>query len=133
MNVLRSIIAAAFAGLLLLAPLTGFAATTYKVLGQVAPSATTLTTLYTVPASTSTLVSQIVVSNRSTSNRTFRVAVRPAGAGISNEHYIAYDMTVLANDSVIVPGGFTLATTDVVSVYASTTDLSFNIFGAEIS
>ena len=108
-------------------------ATTYKVLGQVAPSATTLTTLDTVPAATSAVVSTIAVCNRAATAATYRIAIRPAGAAISNEHYIAYDSTVAANDTTMLTIGITLAATDVISVYASTANLSFNAFGSEIS
>lgn len=106
---------------------------TYKVLGQVAPSATTDTTLYTVPASTQAIISGIHVCNRAATAATFRVAVRPAGATLANEHYIAYDVTVQANDTVTVPGKIGLATTDVVTVRASTADLAFTATGVEIS
>jgi glucose-6-phosphate dehydrogenase assembly protein OpcA len=105
----------------------------YKVLGQSNPSATTLTTLYTVPASTSTVVSTIVVANLSTSAATFRVAIRPAGAAVANQHYIAYDAAVAANDSVFLTLGVSLATTDVVSVYASSANVAFAVFGSEIT
>lgn len=108
-------------------------ATTYKVLGQLAPSATTATTLYTVPSATSTIVSTLVVANRANTAATYRIAVRPAGATLANEHYLAYDVTVGANDSTTLTLGITLATTDVVTVYASTANLSFNAFGSEIS
>jgi hypothetical protein len=108
-------------------------ATTYKVLGQVAPSATTATTLYTVGAGKSTVVSTIAVCNRAATAATYRVAIRPAGATLSNEHYIAYDSTVAANDSTMLTIGITLATTDVITVYASTANLSFNAFGSEIA
>jgi hypothetical protein len=107
--------------------------TTYKVLGQVAPSATTATTLDTVPSATQCVVSTIVVCNRAATAATFRVAVRPAGATLSNEHYIAYDSTIAANDIVALTMGITLAATDVVTVYASTANLSFSAFGSEIS
>jgi glucose-6-phosphate dehydrogenase assembly protein OpcA len=107
--------------------------TTYKVLGQVAPSATTATTLYTVPSATSTVVSTIAVCNRAASAATYRIAIRIAGSALSNEEYIAYDSTVAANDSTMLTIGITLAATDVITVYASTADLSFNAFGSEIS
>ena len=105
----------------------------YKVLGQSNPAATTLTTLYTVPSSTSTVVSTIVISNLSTSAITFRVAIRPAGATVANQHYIAYDAAVAANDAVFLTLGVSLATTDVVSVYASTANVAFAVFGTEIT
>jgi hypothetical protein len=107
--------------------------TTYKVLGQAAPSATTLTTLDTVPSATSAVVSTIAVCNRAATAATYRIAIRPAGAAISNEHYIAYDSTVAANDTTMLTIGITLAATDVISVYASSANLSFNAFGSEIS
>ncbi len=108
-------------------------ATTYKVLGQVAPSATTATTLYTVGAGKSTVVSTIAVCNRAATAATYRVAIRPAGAALANEHYIAYDSTLAANDSTMITIGVTLAATDVITVYASTANTSFSAFGSEIS
>lgn len=107
-------------------------AITYKVLGQSAPAATTNTDLYTVPSAKSAVISTITVCNRSTA-ATYRIAVRPAGASILNQHYIAYDTTVAANDTISLTLGLTLATTDVVTVYSSTTGLSFNIYGSEVS
>jgi hypothetical protein len=107
--------------------------TVYKVLGQSAPSATTNTDLYTVPSSTSTVVSTLAIANRATTAATYRIAVRPSGATIANEHYIAYDIVVAASDSTTLTLGITLAATDVITVYASTANLSFNAFGSEIT
>lgn len=108
-------------------------ATTYKVLGQSAPSATTATTLYTVPSSTQAVVSTIAVCNRGSSSATFRVAIRPDGASLATSHYIAYDSTVTANNSTFITIGVTLGDTDVITVYASTADLTFSAFGSEIA
>jgi glucose-6-phosphate dehydrogenase assembly protein OpcA len=107
--------------------------TIYKVLGQSNPAATTLTTLYTVPAATETVVSSIVIANLAASAATFRIAVRPNGASIANSQYIAYDITVGASDSTVLTLGLTLDATDVLSVYASTTTVTFSAFGSEIS
>ena len=108
-------------------------ATTYKVLGQSAPSATTDTDVYTVPSATEAVISSIIVANRATGAATYRIAVRPEGDSIADEHYIAYDATVDANDSIALTLGLTAEATDVVTVYASTADISFNVFGSEIS
>ena len=105
----------------------------YKVLGQSAPSATTNTDVYTVGSGKQAIISTITVANRSATARTYRIAVRPAGATLANQHYIAYDVSVLANDTTALTLGVTLTATDVVTVYASTADLSFGIFGSEIS
>lgn len=107
-------------------------ATTYKVLGQETPAATTLTSLYTVPSSTSAVCSTLTICNLGVST-TVRLAVRPAGAAIANKHYIIYDMYVNAYDTVTMTIGITLATTDVVSVYAGTANVSFGLFGSEIA
>lgn len=108
-------------------------ANTYKVLAQSNPAATTNTDIYTVGAGTSAVVSTIVIANLAASDATFRIAIRPAGATIANKHYIAYNVTVGASDSTTLTLGITLAATDVVTVYGSTSNLAFNIFGSEIA
>jgi len=107
--------------------------TIYKVLGQSNPSATTATTLYTAPASTSTVVSTITICNQASSAATYRIAVRPAGETLAAKHYIVFGATVPASDTTTLTLGLTLATTDVVTVYASSANLSFNAYGSEIS
>jgi len=106
--------------------------TIYKVLAQVAPSATTNTDVYTSPAATQTVVSTITVANRGAAT-SYRIAVRPAGASIVNQHYIAYDVALAANDSVNLTLGITLAATDVITVYAGSANTSVSVFGSQIS
>lgn len=107
--------------------------TIYKVLGQSAPSATTATTLYTVPSATDAVVSTISVCNRAATSGTYRIAIRPAGATLANSHYIAYDSAITANNTTFITVGVTLDATDVVTVYASSADMTFSAFGTEIS
>ena len=102
-----------------------------KVLGQVAPSATTTTNLYTAPDLAQTTVSSLVVCNRGGSGGTFRVSVHVAGAGADNKQFLYYDKEVPANDTITVVIGITLNQADEVKVYASNADLSFNLFGVE--
>ena len=107
--------------------------TNYKVLGQSNPSATTLTTLYTVPSATEAVVSSIIIANLAATAATFRIAVRPDGASITNSQYIGYDITVGASDSTVLTLGLTMNAADVLSVYASTSTVTFSAFGSEIS
>lgn len=107
-------------------------ATTYKVLGQSNPAAATDTTLYTVPSATQTVVSTITVANLGNTG-TFRVAVRPAGASIANQHYVIYDAILNANDSITLTLGITLEATDVITVRGSNTSFAFQAFGSEIA
>lgn len=108
--------------------------TTYKVLAQSNPAATTETTLYTVPAATSAVVSTLTIANQTGSSATYRIAVRPsADASTTAKHWIVYGATVAASDSTMLTLGITLATGDKIQVYASTANLSFSAFGSEIS
>jgi glucose-6-phosphate dehydrogenase assembly protein OpcA len=102
-----------------------------KVLGQSNPAATTATTLYTVPSAKSAVISSLTVCNQASTAATFRVAVRPAGATLAAVHYVAYDVAVGAADTTALTLGITLATTDVVTVYASTANISFHAYGDE--
>ena len=106
--------------------------TTYAVLGQVVGSAG-LQSLYTAGASEQAIISTITIANRGTTSQTYRVAVRPDGASIANQHYIAYDSICPANDTIALTLGVTLDGNDVLSVYSSNSDLTFNAFGAEIN
>lgn len=108
-------------------------AVAYKVLGQSAPSATTDTTLYTVPSATETVVSTITVCNRAASAGTFRIAIRPNGATLANQHYLAYDAPIAANAMVALSFGVTIDAADVITVYASSANMSFAAFGSEIT
>lgn len=106
-------------------------ATTYKILGQVAPAANTLTDLYTVPVGTSAVCSTLAVCSRANTS-SFRVAIRPGGASIADSHYIVYDNWVDSRDSVFLTIGITLSAGDVVSVYGDQATNTFSLFGSEI-
>jgi hypothetical protein len=105
----------------------------YKVLAQLSPNANTLTTAYTVPTATSSTISSIVICNTNNSQITFRVSVKINGEADNIKQYLYYDLPILDNDTFISTIGITLAASDIVSVYADNTNVSFNIFGVEIS
>jgi hypothetical protein len=108
-------------------------AETYKVLAQVSPAATILTDAYTVPASTSTVISSITVANRSSSASRYRISIAVGGAADAVQQYIAFDVS-LANrstDSFVI--GITLAAGDVIRVRTDDGNCSFNVFGAQVT
>ena len=118
-------------------------ATAYKVLGMTGAAgnfgngaatltATTNTNLYTVPASKAAVVSSIIICNQAASAATYRIAVRPGGTTADSRHWIVYGATVAASDSTVLTLGLTLATTDIVTVYASASTLSFSLYGSEL-
>lgn len=108
-------------------------ANAYSVLGQSNPSATTNTTLYTCPSSTQMVNGLLLVCNRSATPTSLRIAIRPAGASISNEHYVYYDLPIGGNDAFECLRGLSLEATDVVTVYATLATLSFTMCGVEIT
>jgi len=109
-------------------------ATSYKVLGQAALTAETETDVYTVPADTEAVISTIVVCNRDSAANTFRLAVRPDGATLANEHYISYDVPVEGTDATTLTIGITLDAGDIITAYGGVSSLiTVNVFGSEIS
>jgi hypothetical protein len=102
-----------------------------KVLGQLNPAATTLTTLYTVPTATSATASSIAICNEAAVAGTFRVSIAVAGAADNVKQYLYYDQALYANDTFIATIGITLGAGDVVRAYASSATMAFSLFGLE--
>jgi hypothetical protein len=86
-----------------------------------------------VPSATSTVASSLIITNQAGTSATFRIAVRPAGETLAAKHYIAYDVTLPGTSTDTITIGLTLAATDVVTVYASLANFSFNAYGSEIA
>lgn len=109
-------------------------ATTYKILGQLAPAANVSggTTLYSVSAG-SAVVSTIFICNRGASSATYRIAVRQGGAALSDKQYVAYDAVVPGTTTTTYTNGITLAAGDIITVIASNANLTFQAFGSEVS
>ena len=105
---------------------------TTKVLGQSYPSAATATTLYTASTASGTVVSTINVANLSGAADTIRIAVRPAGASLSNQHYVVYGASLGSGSVFTWTAGATLANTDVITVYSTNGTSAFSAFGQEL-
>lgn len=103
----------------------------YKTLGQLNPLAATLTDLYTVPASTTALITSLFIANRSSTATSFRLSVAVAGAVDNVKQYTHYDIPIAGNDSFSLDISYALGTADVVRCYATLATLSFSIFGQE--
>ena len=98
------------------------------ILGQAAPSATTNTTVYTVPASTVSVVNVNIV-NRGASAATVRIALAAADSP-TNAEYVEYDVSVGAKQ-VLERTGLALNAGKKVVVYASSADTSVSVYGLE--
>jgi hypothetical protein len=100
-----------------------------KILGQVSPSATTNTTLYTVPSSTEVNLN-LYICNRSAAATTIRVALRPNGDTIANIHYMIYDASISGNQTMNLTG-IAMDATDVLTVYNTLATITFTATGLE--
>lgn len=105
----------------------------YKVLGQINPGANVLSTLYTVPSSTSSVVSTISICNQNAAATSVSIAVQPQGSAISPKNYIMYNTPIAGYDTITLTLGITLGNTDVLSANSFTSTVSFTAFGSEIS
>ena len=99
-------------------------ATLTKALARTA-AATSSATLYTVPASTTTVVSNIVVTNSAATAATFTITFD----GVD----IFKTVALAANSTAMFDLKQVLATTKVISGFASAVTVSFHISGVEIS
>jgi hypothetical protein len=95
-----------------------------KALARTA-AATSSTTLYTVPSSTTAVVTNILVANTASAPASFDLLL--------DDVSIANDVVVAANDSIIIDLKQVLATTKTIKGSASATTVNFHISGVEIS
>lgn len=110
--------------------------TAYKVLGQVdstTAGAGNDGTLYTVPSATQAVCSTLSVCNRGTTAATFSVRLKVANAADADNQFICFDAPIAAKDTLLLTFGATLNATDVLRVNGSTTNLTFTLFGSEIT
>ena len=106
----------------------------YKILGQSNPSANVLTTLYTVPAGNSAIISSITIANldeNAANGGAFRIAANTSGNVTANSNYIAYGINVPGLESITMSLGITLAAGSRLCVNANSSLLSFSAFGIE--
>ena len=104
----------------------------YRVLGQKSPTANQEWDIYTVTGPKDTVVSSITVANRDANSATFRIAVRPDNATLTDDHYIAYDVQVNSNSTTALNLGITMNENDRLTVRSSSGLVSFSVFGTEI-
>ena len=104
-----------------------------RVLGQLSPSASTLTTLYTVPSLKKATISSFYAANRESTATTIRASVAVTGETDSLKQYIYYDIELPENETFVATVGITMSETDVFRVYSPSSGVSFNLFGVETS
>ena len=99
-------------------------ATTTKALARAA-AATSSATLYTVPASTTAVVTNIAVTNTAGTAGTFTILLDDVSLHTTT--------AIAANTTVYIDLKQTLATTKTIKGFASATTINFHISGVEIA
>jgi hypothetical protein len=106
----------------------------YKILGQAAPANTSNADLYTVPASTESIISSLAVANVTATDATYQIYVRAAGAAAANANALVKDAVAAANTTTTIGIGISLAATDVVTIQSGTANaITFHAFGTEVA
>jgi hypothetical protein len=100
-------------------------ATTVKALFRGAATTNTATSLYAVPAATTAVITNIVVTNTSASIQSYSLSLD----GVS----IANTVAISANDSVVIDMKQVLGATKIIAGGASATSVNIHISGVEIA
>jgi len=104
----------------------------YRVLGQKSPVANDNWDIYTVTGPKDAVVSTITVANRDSNSATYRIAVRPDNATLTDDMYIAYNVQIGSNSTQALSLGITVNENDRITVRSSSGLVSFSVFGTEI-
>tara|TARA_E500000318_G_C3534886_1_gene202130 strand:+ start:927 stop:1259 length:333 start_codon:yes stop_codon:yes gene_type:complete len=107
--------------------------TVYKVLGQHNSTANVIADVYTVPASNSAVLSSITVCNQTAVNASYSIAIAPDGEAANDKHFIVRGGVVPQADAIGIVLGLTMDATDVVRCNTNTSNVSFSVFGSEVT
>ena len=108
-------------------------AQSYEILGQVSPSANTLTNVFVTGASSSAIVGTITLHNFSDSNTSYSLVVRPINEAIGDKHFIIRGGVLPARELITITGAVTLNSSAILAANTGGSSVSINAYGVEIS
>ena len=108
----------------------------YKILGQVQTTANVLTTIYTVPASTNTVVTTITICNQSANTVSVNVAANVSGSAVTTRNFIVSGYSLGAAETLVLEPRVSLNVGSILSANITganaASNVSINAFGVEI-
>jgi hypothetical protein len=108
----------------------------YKILGQVQTTANVLTTIYTVPAATNTMISTITICNQSPNTVSVNVAANVSGSAVSTKNFIVSGYSLGAAETLVLEPRISLNVGSILSANITganaSSNISINAFGVEI-
>ena len=108
-------------------------AQTYEILGQLAPSANTLTNVFVTGASSSAIVGTITLHNFSDANASYSLVVRPINETLANKHFIIRGGILPAREMISITGAVTMNANAILAANTNGGSVSFNAYGVEIT
>ena len=108
-------------------------AQTYEILGQLAPSANTLTNVFVTGASSSAIVGTITLHNFSDANASYSLVVRPINESLANKHFIIRGGVLPAREMISITGAVTMNANAILAANTNGGSVSFNAYGVEIT
>jgi len=96
-------------------------------------SLSTYGTLYSTGASTTAVISSIVVTNTASASKQYRVAIMGSAGTPAAANWIVYDATIAGNDSVALTLGITLGNTQFIRVSSTDNTVTFSAYLSEIT
>jgi len=108
----------------------------YKILGQIQTTANVLTTIYTVPASTNTVVTTITICNQSANTVSINVAANVSGSAVTTKNFIVSGYSLGAAETLVLEPRVSLNVGSILSANITganaASNVSINAFGVEI-
>ena len=108
----------------------------YKILGQIQTTANVLTTIYTVPAATNTMISTITICNQSPNTVSINVAANVSGSAVTTRNFIVSGYSLGAAETLVLEPRVSLNVGSILSANVTganaSSNISINAFGVEI-
>jgi len=109
----------------------------YKILGQIQTTANVLTTIYTVPAATNTMITTITICNQSSNDSVFiNVAANISGSAVTTRNFIVSGYPLGGAETLVLEPRISLNVGSILSANITganaSSNISINAFGVEI-
>jgi hypothetical protein len=105
----------------------------YNILGQLSPTANTLTNVYVTGAATSAVVGTIAIHNFSDANASYSLVVRPINEALATKHFIVRGGILPAREQISITGAVTMNANAILAANTNGGSVSFNAYGVEIT
>ena len=111
-------------------------ANSFKILGQVNPTANTQSNVYVVPTATAAVINSINIGNTGTTNASYSIIIVPSTDNSTSplpKHFILRGSIAPSGDTVLLDFPLTLPAGTVVAANTNNGSLAISAFGVEVA